>query len=415
MEKTVQNFPVFHPNHELPRGITGQKAGIYLHLPFCRAKCNYCAFISGPPASEAAMDRYLDALLIHLRMGAEAAAEQTFSTIFLGGGTPSLMGPSRLARLLEAVFAHYFIASDAEITLEANPESATRELFETLSPLGLNRVSLGAQSFDGEELARIGRVHSREQIFQAVDNVRRAGIDNLSLDLIFALPGQTVANWTSHLRQALACGVDHLAAYALTYEEGTLLDRLRREEKITPVLDETYITMYDEARDILSQAGWTHYEISNWCRPGYECRHNRLYWNRDEYLAFGVSAHGMFRGIRYGLITGIDQYERTLLSGGWRNLADRQSAFLHPDLLAEWVAITPREMASDVMIFGLRQTEGVSLLHFKERFGYNLMERWGKAIQDLLERGLLEQNGEMIRLTPRAYMLSNEVFVHFLD
>ncbi|MFB3784820.1 MAG: radical SAM family heme chaperone HemW [bacterium] len=415
METAVQNFPALRPYHELSRGLAGGPAGIYIHFPFCRAKCNYCAFVSGPPASDAEMDRYLDALVIHLRLGAAAAAGRTFSTLFLGGGTPSLLGPARLARLFETVFEHYAFTPDAEITLEANPESATRELFETLRPLGLNRVSLGAQSFNPVELARIGRVHSVDQIHQAVDNARAAGIGNLSLDLIFAWPGQSVESWRSNLRQALACGVDHLSAYALTYEEGTLLDRLRREGKITPVLDETYITMYDETRDILSAAGWIHYEISNWRRPGRECRHNRIYWNRDEYLAFGASAHGMFRGLRYGLIQDTGRYVRTLASGALEASAERENAFLHPDLLAEWVAVTPEEMASDVMIFGLRQTEGISLLQFEERFGYTVLERWGAAVRRLQERDLLEQNGDRIRLTSRAYMLSNEVFVHFLD
>lgn len=415
MDTEVPNFPALRHKSVLPRGLAGGQAGIYIHLPFCRAKCNYCAFVSGPPASDAEMDRYLDALLIHLRQGAEGAGDRTFSTLFLGGGTPSLLGPIRLTRLFAAVFEHYAFAPGAEITLEANPESATRELFEALRPMGLNRLSLGAQSFDAGELARLGRVHSVDQIHRAVDNARAAGLGNLSLDLIFALPGQTVDAWTSNLRQALACGVDHLSAYALTYEEGTLLDRLRREGKITSVLDETYITMYDETREILSAAGWTHYEISNWCRPGHECRHNRIYWNRDEYLAFGVSAHGMFGGIRYGLIKDAPRYERTLRSGALGRVPGRENAFLHPELLAEWVAMSPEEMASDVMIFGLRLTEGVSLLQFADRFGYNLMERWGAAVRRLQDQGLIEQIGDRIRLTSRAYMLSNEVFVHFLE
>ncbi|MEW6236294.1 MAG: radical SAM family heme chaperone HemW [Candidatus Omnitrophota bacterium] len=382
--------------------------GLYLHFPFCRRKCAYCSFVSGPPHSEKEMDRYVQALSRHLALGAEEAQGKSVATVYLGGGTPSLLGADRLARILEAINRFYNVAADAEITVEANPESASLELFLSLRPLGLNRVSLGAQSFWDDELKQLGRIHSNEDIRRAVDGVRGAGIANLSLDLIFAIPGQSPQRWETTLLSALNCEPDHLSAYGLSFEEGTLFERLRQEGKITQTLDETYNEMYDLAASLLAEAGMRHYEISNWHLPGKKSRHNLRYWDRSEYLAFGVSAHGFVSGRRYGLIADREKYVRLIEESGEKH-------YFHSEWLEESAVLSNEEMASDAMIFGLRKIEGVAIDSFKKRFGFTPLERWGDEVDACMEKGWLEQIGGRLRLTRQALLISNEVFSCFLD
>jgi oxygen-independent coproporphyrinogen-3 oxidase len=407
----AQNFPLWRARADLPRGVSSDRIGIYIHLPYCRTKCNYCAFVSAAPRSEAEMDRYVEALLRHLREQASWFADREFVTVFLGGGTPSLLGAARLQKIFQTLRSCYRLSPQVEITLEANPESATCELFETLVPLGLNRVSMGAQSFSDAELRRIGRVHDTDTIHRAVEQARAAGIDNLSLDLIFALPGQTLEGWQENVRQALACRTEHISCYGLSYEEGTLLHRMFTEGKVTPVLDETYAEMYDYLRQTLAASGWHMYEISNWSRPGRECRHNRLYWNRDEYLAFGVSAAGMVQGYRYGWISQKEQY----IDGLFCNTIAGENEFLRSRLLSEWVELSTAEAAADAMIFGLRETQGIDLNAFTDRFGYSPLERWESAVRQLLQEGELELKDGRLRLAATAYLTSNNVLHHFLD
>ncbi len=351
------------------------------------------------------MDRYIEALLKQIADTAPLAEDKMVSTIFFGGGTPSLMGANRLIKLFEHLTRYYRIKDDAEITIEVNPESATRELFEDLIPFGLNRVSLGAQSFQNEELERIGRVHNAETTRLAAQRARQSGIKNLSLDLIYALPGQTIDSWKYNVQAALECEPDHLSSYGLTYEEGTLLHTMLNKNRITPVLDETYVEMYDFLCENLFQNGFEHYEISNWCRPNRECRHNLIYWQRDEYLAFGVSAHGMFQGWRYSWTPEKDLFQEILESN--RNWM--------PELIEDCVELDTDLAASDAMIFGLRLTKGVHLLKFSERFGYNPYDRWRSQIERLMTKNWLEKMDGYLRLTPNAYIISNEVYEAFLD
>lgn len=385
--------------------------GLYVHIPFCHSKCNYCAFISAPPRNEKDMDSYVEAVCTHLIEGGKIARSRPLRTIYLGGGTPSLLGADRIARIAAAIQKAFSILPDAEITLEANPESSNLELFQILHSIGINRISLGAQSFQDVELMLLGRVHAARKTVQALETARQAGIENVSLDLIFALPDQTLPRWQDTIHQALALKPDHLSIYGLTYEEGTNMDRWRSQGKVTPVLDETYRTMYDWTRRFLADSGWIQYEISNWSRPGKASRHNRIYWRRKDYLAAGISAHGMVDFIRYSLIRDLTRYEEILL----KNRECGNLGYWHPGLLDDKVQLTMEEMASDVMIFGLRETEGLSILSFAERFGYTPVDRWKNAIERLVDRGFLEQTSERLRLTYEAVPVSNEVFIHFLD
>lgn len=385
--------------------------GLYVHIPFCRSKCNYCSFFSAPPKSEEEMDRYTEALVRHLQIAKFLVEDRIFSSVYLGGGTPSLLGPSRIIRILEAVHQNLSLRSDVEVTLEANPESADQDLFRAFHNHGGNRVSLGAQSFHNDELANLGRIHSVDQIQQSIESIRSAGIHNLSLDLIFALPNQTLDGWRDNLRRALHLHPDHISAYGLSFEEETPLGRLYAQGKITPVLDEIYVQMYDWARYYMKEQGWNHYEISNWSQPGRQSRHNRLYWNREEYLAVGAAAHGMIGLIRYSFIQNAAKYVNVIL----KMKDGAKSGFWHPDLVQEKIELTMDEMASDFMVFGLRQMDGISIKAFQNRFGFNPADRWGDALSALIARGWVEQQKDRMRLTYCAVPISNEVFVHFLD
>lgn len=357
------------------------------------------------------MDAYTNALRRHLELGAAEAAGREVDTVFFGGGTPSLMGPERLTAVFETLRQHYAVKAGAEITLEANPESADEDLFRRLAPFGLNRVSLGAQSFHPAELASLGRVHGVDDIGRAVENARRAGIGNVSIDLIFGLPGQTMERWKVTVERAFEAGIDHLSAYALAFEEGTLLHRLLEKGRIAPALDETYAEMYDFLRDRAEKAGFEHYEISNWCAPGFECRHNLIYWDRWEYLAFGVSAHGFLADQYFSVIRDTGQYVQIL----GRLRPGSRSAYFHPALLDERRKITREAAASDAMIFGLRKTAGVRVDAFRERFGFAPEERWPEELETCGRRNLLERGGGSIRLKPGAYFICNEAMGYFLD
>ncbi len=384
--------------------------GLYLHLPYCQTKCTYCSFVSGAPQSDSEIDRYLDALIVHLRSGARLAEDRELTTVFLGGGTPSLMGAERLVRLFEAVHDAYSVSARAEITIEANPESATQELVEALRPLGLNRVSLGVQSFHEDELAWLGRVHSVAGVYRAIEAARAAGVDNLSLDLIFGLPNQSEGRWRQSVERAIACGIDHFSSYALSYEEGTRLHRLLKQNKIAPADDERYEAMYIGLREMMAEAGFEQYELSNWAKPGRRCEHNSIYWRRDDYLAFGVSAHGWINGLRYGLVRNPNQYVELIEN----SKPDQTVLPFGEPLLDEHKTLSSDEAASDAMIFGLRMTDGVDLAAFESRYGFTPFERWSAAIQTLQNRGLIGSNGQRVWLTPEAYFISNEALVHFL-
>ena len=412
MAESVKNNPDSLNSNSADSSVSPQPdsdLGLYLHIPFCRSKCNYCAFFSSAPNNDQQMDNYVEAICRHLECGAGEIEGRKLCSIYLGGGTPSLLGISRLSRILETINSNFKINSNAEITLEANPESSSLELFKALRQYGLNRISLGAQSFDDDQLAQLGRVHKSNDIKTAIDYARSAGLDNVSLDLIFALPGQTLDSWRDTLSKALECQPDHLSAYGLTYEDGTPLKRLLDQGAITSVLDETYIEMYDWSRNFLADNGWLQYEISNWSRPGKDSLHNQLYWRRDDYLAVGASAHGMINSVRYAIISDAESY------AGILHDACFDHDFWNAGLLEERVELSKDVMASDVMIFGLRLMEGVSVSCFKKRFGYSPLEKWGKVISRLEDNGLLEQNEDYIRLTYQAIPVSNEVFVHFLD
>ena len=362
--------------------------GLYIHIPFCKAKCAYCDFYS-LAHSEEKMDAYMAALLRHLEEVAPRAAGMQVDTVYFGGGTPSYLGAARLCRILQTVLRRYDVARDAEITLEANPDSAGewKEL-RKLRRAGFNRLSLGVQSTDDALLRRIGRVHTYEQVQQAVMAARKAKFTNLSLDLIYGLPGQTMEDWQRTLADAVALGPEHLSCYGLKLEEGTPLWQQR--QTLTLPDDDAQADMYLYTVAALGEMGYEQYEISNFAKSGKESRHNLKYWRMEEYAGFGPGAHSDFGGVRYGYVRDIDSY-----------IAGRL-------VLSESETDSTLARDYEYVMLSLRTAAGIDRQTFEKRYRQRfqpmetLFEQYEKA-------GLASRTEGGWRLTPRGFLVSNSI------
>ena len=362
--------------------------GLYIHIPFCKAKCTYCDFYS-LAHSEEKMDAYTAALLRHLEEVAPRAAGMQVDTVYFGGGTPSYLGAARLCRILQTVLRRYDVARDAEITLEANPDSAGdwKEL-RRLRRAGFNRLSLGVQSTDDALLRRIGRVHTYEQVQQAVKAARQAKFTNLSLDLIYGLPGQTMEDWQRTLADAVALGPEHLSCYGLKLEEGTPLWQQR--QTLTLPDDDAQADMYLYTVAALGEMGYEQYEISNFAKPGKASRHNLKYWNMEEYAGFGPGAHSDFGGVRYGYVRDIDSY----IAGKLVLSESENDSTLARDY--------------EYVMLSLRTAAGIDRQTFEKRYRQRfqpmetLFEQYEKA-------GLALPTEGGWRLTPKGFLVSNSI------
>ena len=362
--------------------------GLYVHIPFCAAKCAYCDFYS-LPHSEEKMDGYTEALCRHLRAFSAGAADHYVDTVYFGGGTPSYLGTDRLTAILDTVKTCYHVAPEAEITLEANPDSACDGL-PALRRAGFNRISLGVQSTDDHMLRQIGRIHTWAQVQQAVASIRSAGFDNLSLDLIYGLPEQTMAQWRKTLKDAAALRPDHISAYGLKLEPGTPL--YRRRNALSFPDDDAQAEMYLWAVDYLAENGYAQYEISNFARPGRASRHNLKYWHLDEYAGFGPGAHSDFSGVRYAWSRDLDGYIAGDLT------------------LSESAQITPAERAREYVMLSLRTAEGLSPSQL--RCDFTPLEKLFRTYE---AHGLAQRAGNGWRLTPRGFLVSNAIIGQVLE
>ncbi len=364
--------------------------GLYIHVPFCKQKCLYCDFYSLPRREED-MDAYVSALSAQLLETDFTGYEA--DTVYFGGGTPSYLGPRRLAALLEAVFSVCPTAPEAEITFEANPDSAQdAEGLSALRRAGFSRISLGMQSASGEELRSIGRVHTMDQVRAAVDAARRAGFENLSLDLIYGLPGQDLPRWRKNLSAAAALNPEHLSCYGLKAEPGTPL--YARRESLPG--DEVQADMYLETVSFLEGRGWRQYEISNFAKPGRESQHNLKYWTLGEYAGFGPGAHSDFGGRRYAWARDLEAFIR-----GERTLS-------------ESCRPSPRDREAEWLMLSLRLARGLDPEAWEGRFG-----RPFSPFLPFLERceaaGYAVREGRRRRLTPRGFLVSNQIIGELLD
>ena len=372
--------------------------GLYLHIPFCKAKCIYCDFYS-LPHSEEKMDAYTAALVRHLEEVAPRAAGMQVDTVYFGGGTPSYLGVSRLTRLLQTVLRRYDVARGAEITLEANPDSAGdwREL-RKLRRAGFNRLSLGVQSTDDALLRRIGRVHTYEQVQQAVTAARKAKIENLSLDLIYGLPDQTMEDWQRTLADAVALGPEHLSCYGLKVEEGTPLWQQRQQLTLTD--DDAQADMYSYAAEMLERYGYKQYEISNFAAPGYESKHNLKYWNMDDYMSFGPGAHSCIGNVRYSFVKDLKQY----IYGVHKKIS----------IVDEYEQIDPLERAVEYVMLGMRTSRGISEHDYRLRCQCD----WKpilKVLQAFKEKRWVELTEDRWHFTVPGFLISNTLIGIMLE
>ena len=373
--------------------------GLYIHIPFCRQKCLYCDFPSWA-GKEDRMQAYVDALTTEIRKRATEHTDKKVVSVFFGGGTPTTLSIPMLEQLMAAVFENWDIAEAAEITTEANPGTLDGEMAAALKKMGFNRLSMGVQAWQNRLLKSLGRIHTIESFQENYKAVREAGFENVNTDLMFALPNQTMEDWQETVKNIVALNPEHISAYSLILEEGTpFFDRYEKGE-LEPASEELDREMYHWAVGYLAEHGYEQYEISNFAKKGRQSRHNRIYWQAEEYLGMGLGSHSYMNGERFHNTYDLQEYIN----------ADGEVS-----VLKEEVEIITREDAlAEFMFLGLRLTEGVSFARFRERFGVEMKNIYGSQIEELLKDGLLEDDEKGIRLTARGVDISNVVFEKFL-
>lgn len=377
-------------------------AGLYVHIPFCKSRCIYCDFYS--TTREAEQGAYVGALCREIRerrleLPAEADGRVCARTIYIGGGTPSLLSPAQLARIFGCIRENYAVADGAEVTVEMNPEDVVVD--EALSLAGglangtFNRVSLGIQTFDDDLLRLLRRRHSAERAVEAVKSLQLVGAQNISIDLIYGLPGQTLELWERDLDVAFSLGVQHLSAYALSYEEGTPLWRMRQRGEVQEAADELSVRMYERLCQRAREAGFEHYEISNFALPGYHSRHNSSYWTGEAYLGFGPGAHS-FDG-------------RRTRRSNHSSLSDYLSASRGGEVPHDVEVLSDEELYEEAVMCGLRTCRGVDLAEIGRRFGRQRLDYLLRQSSSHLRGGRLAIEHEHLRLTEAALMISDDV------
>ena len=389
----------------------GRPLSVYIHYPYCVRKCNYCDFLSGPMASPQAGQLYMDALLKEIAFEGKRSLLQgkrrQVDTVFFGGGTPSLMEPSLAEKILDTLSAYYDILPDAEITMECNPGTADEQKLSALRSVGIGRLSVGVQSFDDAMLRLLGRIHTAADAKNIIKSARSAGFDNVSLDLISALPGQDFASWERTLKEAVQLSPEHISAYSLIIEEGTVFSEWDKEGILPPLPgDDEDRRMYYFTGEYLEKNGYHRYEISNYARDGYPSRHNTGYWTGHDYAGFGAGASSYYRtGMHSAFRTRnpeTDEYIR-IWSRDPESEPERETEILGK-----------QDMMAEFMFLGLRMTQGVSRKEFAGSFGEELEKVYGEVIELHKKQGLLKEQGGRVRLTRRGTDLANYVMADFL-
>ena len=368
---------------------------LYIHIPFCKKKCKYCDFLSGPSTADE-RESYVKSLCQDIRSYAHLAEACRVISIFVGGGTPSTLTAFQMQQIFSAVRATFVVEENAEITVEMNPGTVDREKLSGYKKCGINRLSIGLQSTKNRELQILGRIHTYEEFLQSYQWAREAGFQNINIDLMFAIPGQTGEAWRAHLRQVAELKPEHISAYSLIIEEGTPF----AECELDLPDEDTEYQMYEDTAEILERYGYRQYEISNYAKQGYMCRHNAGYWQRLEYLGFGLGASSLYGGMRFSNTHQMQEYLKES-----RN----------PDQIRKDVTVLSRnEQIEEFMFLGLRMTEGISEKKFEENFNVRLMDIYGDILQKYEETGFMEHIETKWRLTRKGIHVSNHILADFL-
>lgn len=379
---------------------------LYLHIPFCRHRCSYCDFNTYTSLGTL-QSTYASALADEIRQVGQQA-DLGVRTLFFGGGTPSLMSVEDLDQILTAVRHAFLVAPDCEISMEANPGTVDLLYLQAIKNLGINRLSFGVQSVVMSELALLEREHDFETVVDAVEMSRAAGLNNFNLDLIYGVPGQTLSSWEKSVRELLKLHPPHLSLYCLTIEPGTPMQRWLMNGRIQPPDPDLAADQYKLACTLLANEGYTHYEISNWAKPGFECAHNLTYWRNQTYLGMGAGAHGHANGLRYEVVKQPRVYIRRMESAP-------RSAFPLSSAVAQYHQLSQKEKMSDTIMTQLRLLhEGLDLIKFEQQFGQSLTEAYPEVLPQLLDWALVKTENERLLLTENGRFLSNQVFYRFM-
>lgn len=392
---------------------------LYFHIPFCTHRCAYCDF-NTYAGQEDSIPAYVEALQKEIQIvGRSTPANHQVHTVFFGGGTPSLLTANQLELILGSIHSSFALTKETEISLEANPGTCSHEFLQDIKRLGFNRVSFGVQSANPNELRLLERIHDYGDVVNAVKWSRQAGFDNLNIDLIYGLPEQRMADWQKTMDLILGLHPEHLSLYALTLEHGTPFGRWS-ERGLLPIPDpDLAAEMYEWAGERLISDVFEQYEISNWSKPGRECRHNLQYWRNETYLGLGSGAHGYGAGIRYSNVLRIKTYINRLMTSG-----DDDYPFPLSPATVNQHRNSPKEDMQETMMTGLRLTgEGISSTVFRQRFNLDLLDVFGREIEDLIHLDLLEwvdtalpggRKDQRLRLSKRGHLLGNQVFMRFV-
>jgi len=375
--------------------------GIYLHIPFCEQKCGYCDFYSITDLGS--MDAFVSALVKEIESTADTIpGEIIFDTIYFGGGTPSLLELRHLEAILAALRRSFSFAADTEITLEANPGTVLESRLQAYRTLGINRLSLGVQSFNDRDLKFLGRIHDAQTARRAIDQARAAGFDNLNLDLIHSLPYQTLKQWQKNLETALGYQPEHLSTYNLTIEQGTPFYSMMKKGALKPKKPEVELRFLEKTAEILNAHDFYPYEISNAAHnPGYISRHNFKYWNHTDYLGFGPAAHSLWQKQRRGNVRSVQRY-LDMLGEGKAPMAFSEQ-------------ITAQDEEFEHIFLSLRTYAGIDLDQFKRKFHHSFLEQYRPLVSMLLSEGLMQQEGGRIRLTQKGLFISDEILPQFYN
>ena len=374
--------------------------GVYIHIPFCHQICNYCdfnkVFFKNQP-----VDEYIEALGMEMAMAVAQSPEafKQVETIFLGGGTPTALSAAQITRLMTLIREHIPMEHVVEFSSEANPDELTTDKLQALYAGGVNRLSMGVQSFDQGLLQKIGRTHSNEHVYETIEKAKAVGFTNISIDLMYGLPGQTMEQWKESVQLALDLNLPHYSAYSLIVEPKTIFYIQYAKGKLHLPTEDLEAEMYDYLMTEMEARGLLQYEISNFAKPGYLSVHNKIYWDNDEYAGFGAGAHGYVNGERYSNHGPIKKYIEACQTG---------LPIVHTH------TVTPTERLEEQMFLGLRKVEGVPFAEFERKFNMPLLERFEKTITPIVDQGLLEVYEGGIRLTRKGRFVGNEVFQQFL-
>lgn len=372
---------------------TDKTAEIYIHIPFCKRKCDYCDFVSFVTDKDT-QNRYFDMLVKEIEFKAESMGKLPIDSVFFGGGTPSLVDERNISKVLETVSRYYRFTEKPEITIEMNPNSATLSKILEYKKAGINRISIGLQSTDNDELKALSRLHNYEEFLDTFENVRTAGFTNVNIDLMSAIPGQTVESYRKTLERIAGLNPEHISAYSLIVEEGTPFFERYGDGNGLPGEDEDR-EMYHLTKDFLLSRGYERYEISNYAKTGFECRHNTGYWKRVPYLGMGIAAASLYDDIRY-------------------NKHDSLSRYLNGDFSEEKTVLSVKDMMEEYMFLGLRMTAGVSISGFFDAFGVEMQKEYGPRITKLKKEGLLEEVDDRLFLNDKGLDISNYCMAEFI-